>query len=551
MSFWWEIKRRHIFEVSLAYMIVAWLLVKIFPKVFTALYLPDWVGIFMIAVLIVGFPFVILCTWIKAELAFTEAEKVPSVGDVKKTVKTIAVLPFVDLSPESDQAYFVDGLSEEILNSLTKILDLHVTARTSSFAFKGSDKSVQEIAGLLGVEHILEGSVRKADNALRITAQLVRAEDGFYLWSETYNRNLEDILAVQEDIAKAVANELRVTLGIDRSFRPLGGTDNLEAYELYLVARGQLSNRKMSISLETIDKAIAIAPEFALAWALKASTHIFLSLFLPAKRVPSEKDAGLGAAQRAIELEPNLGAGFYSLGAVRMGRGEFIEAALAYSKAIELTKPLKPISAELSVYYNDVGYFKRANKILEAARQDDPLNPITRGLYILNFGLLGDMQRAEEEYERLKALIGDHWFANSFIKMLRLGTEDVVSPDEIVFPDPIFDAARKHLASTEEGLAELRRLYANDDNLSSDNLYKIAVWAAYLGDPKFAMEAMEKGLSIQASGVFWFWLPLMRDVRQLPRFKELIKEIGLVDYWNEFGWPDICRPLDNGDFECD
>jgi len=148
-------------------------------------------------------------------------------------------------------------------------------------------------------------------------------------------------------------------------------------------------------------------------------------------------------------------------------------------------------------------------------------------------------------------LIGDHWFANSFIKMLRLGTEDVVSPDEIVFPDPIFDAARKHLASTEEGLTELRRLYANDDNLSSDNLYKIAVWAAYLGDPKFAMEAMEKGLSIQASGVFWFWLPLMRDVRQLPRFKELIKEIGLVDYWNEFGWPDICRPLDNGDFECD
>jgi TolB-like protein len=155
--------------------------------------------------------------------------RVTVVSDVEEGPKTIAVLPFADLSPEKDQEYFVDGLSEEILNSLTKIPAFLVTARTSSFSFKGTDKTIQEIASILGVDSVLEGSVRKAGDALRITAQLISASDGFRLWSETYDRKLKDIFAVQEDIAKAVADQLKVTLGIAQSLKQLGGTDNLES----------------------------------------------------------------------------------------------------------------------------------------------------------------------------------------------------------------------------------------------------------------------------------------------------------------------------------
>ena len=155
--------------------------------------------------------------------------------DEIRAPKTIAVLPFLNLSSDPEQEYFVDGLSEELLNCLSKIPDLLVTARTSSFAFKSTDKKIQEIAKELGVAHILEGSVRKADNALRITAQLIRATDGFHLWSETYDRELRDIFTIQEDIAMAVADELKITLGIGKSLKQLGGTENIEAYESYLI----------------------------------------------------------------------------------------------------------------------------------------------------------------------------------------------------------------------------------------------------------------------------------------------------------------------------
>jgi adenylate cyclase len=174
----------------------------------------------------------------------------PTTIDVEEAPKTIAVLPFDDLSPEKDQEYFVVGLSEELLNTLTKIPDLLVTAKTSSFAFKGTDKMVQDIAEVLGVANILEGSVRKAGNALRITAQLVRASDGFHLWSETYDRELKDIFAVQEDIAIKVANELKMTLGIGKPLKNLGGTGNLDSLCILLRLVTMKGQMKLSRQLD-------------------------------------------------------------------------------------------------------------------------------------------------------------------------------------------------------------------------------------------------------------------------------------------------------------
>jgi adenylate cyclase len=366
-----------------------------------------WLTLPVLAVLLLGF---VIFEVYFVDRGPIETEQAPVVSQVEEAPKTIAVLPFVNLSPDPDQEYFVDGLSEELLNCLSKITGLRVTSRTSSFTFKGTNKKAQEIADELGVEHILEGSVRKAGDALRITAQLIRAEDDYHLWSETYDRELKDIFAVQEGIATAVADKLKLTLGMGKSRIQLGGTDNLEAYELYLIAQGQNIDFDISRSLESIDKAIALDPGFALAWALKGVLHSYLAGVVSADRVSLELDAGLNAALRAIELEPNLGKAYLTLGSIHTRRGEFIEAELAYRKGMDLTtESIDYVEYGLFIHYGLVGYIRKCNELFEEVLRNDPIRPFLRAAYIEGLGLLGDMERAEEEYERGKAIFGDQW----------------------------------------------------------------------------------------------------------------------------------------------
>jgi adenylate cyclase len=241
-----------------------------------------------------------------------EAKKVADSVSMASAVKdkpSIAVLPFANISSDPEQEYFVDGLSEEILNSLCQIPDLTVIARTSSFSFKGKDKTIPEIASVLGVENILEGSVRKAGNSLRITSQLVKAVDGSHLWSKTYKRELRDIFEVQEDIATAVSDELKLKLGIGQSLKQLGGTDNEKAYELYLFAKEQYIRAVAEYSaklLDPVDEALALDPDFALAWVLKASIIFSLTMNMPANQMEAMNDEAIKAIQKAIEIEPNL-----------------------------------------------------------------------------------------------------------------------------------------------------------------------------------------------------------------------------------------------------
>jgi adenylate cyclase len=601
MSFWKEVSRRNVIKVGIAYAVAAWLIIHPVDIIFPILHLPEWSITLVTAFLIICFPFILIFSWVYevtpkglkrtkevplsksithltgkrlnyiitgllvvavAYLLFdkyfighgaVETKQAAVVADVDKTKKTIAVLPFENLSSDPEQVYFVDGLSEEILNSLAQIQDLNVIGRTSSFSFKGSNKTVQEIAGVLGADHVLEGSVRKAGKALRITAQLLRATDGVHLWSKTYDRELKDIFAVQEDIAMAVANELKATLGIGKSFRQLGGTENEKAYELYLAAKGVDLSEDAERALEIIDKALAIDPRFASAWVLKANAHGYLSTDTPAKRAVTERDASLKAALKAIEIESNLADGYAALGFIKMSKGDFIEAEKAFRQALELT-PVGYLGSYMfvGVFYNAVGHFKRANKIFDEIRQNDPLNKPARAMYILNLAFLGDSQQAEEEYERGMTLFNGQWgIGDFFIMDIRLGSGDVVSLNEIVSSGPIYDTVKEHLDTPTKGLTELRRLFANGGDLSSGEFFQISMAAAYFGDTELAMEAVEKGFEIESSGLFFTWTPVMHKVRQTPRFKKFIRENGLVDYWNKFGWPDICHKLDNGDFECD
>jgi adenylate cyclase len=477
----------------------------------------------------------------------------PVVKDVKEAPKTIAVLPFDDLSPEKDQGYFVDGLSEELIVYLSKIPGLQVTSRTSSFSFKDTNKTVQEIAEILGREYILEGSVRKAGNALRITAQLIRAADDSHLWSETYDRELKDIFEIQEDIAKNVADKLKLTL---ESLRLLGGTENVIAYEQYLNAKG-LRSTDAEITrqaLKSIDAAIDLDPEFALAWAEKAHNHIMLSVFGPASRSIEEADAALRAAQKSVELEPNLGDGYIYLGYSKLAKSEWFEAEHNFHKGLELTgESLSSDNYYIILFYFTVGKYKKIQDLLEKMRRNDPFNQVIGTWYYYIYGFLGDRQKAEEEYQRRNKLLlkGFSDWNDDAITHLRLISGDVLSRDEIVSSNPINVTLKEYLDSPEEGLMELCRMYHSDDNLSHYNRTIISAWAGYFGDPEFAIEVMEETANINITNIYYLWFPVIREFRQTPRFKEYVREIGLVDYWKEFGWPDLCRPVGEDDFVCD
>jgi adenylate cyclase len=487
------------------------------------------------------------------EPASIEPEQTSLVSDFEEAPKTIAVLPFSDLSPEKDQEYFVDGLSEEILNSLAALPDLNVIGRTSSFSFKGSNKTIQEIASVLGVDHILEGSVRKEGSALRITAQLLRASDGVHLWSEAYDRELKDVFSVQEDIATKVAEQLKVTLGISTPPKEWAGTGNLEAYELYLMAVGQFYSLKYDQALETIDEVLALDPEFADAWAVKGGILVDYITFEPRIRADLERDAALRAAQKAIELEPNLAQGYITLGYVASMSGNWIDAELNFRKALQLRAETQGRGTmAISNFYRAVGYFKKSRGILEELRRTEPLDESFRRNRVITLGLLRDTKGLEDESNRGKALFGDVWKARNWgMTYYRLGTGNHVSSDEIVHTIPIFDEAKEYIDSPKQALAKLHQLYNDESSLSERDITDISILAAYFGDPDFAMEAMEKGAKINALGLFKIWYPVMKEIRQLPRFKEFVRDIGLVDYWKEYGWPELCRPVGENDFICE
>ena len=523
----------------------------------------QWAAISVVAILILGAVAYIVFDKVyidrratETKIVSTETEQLPAVSEVKEGPKTIAVIPFVNRSSEKDQEYFVDGLSDEIITRLSQIADLQVTSSTSSFTFKGSDKTIQEIAEILGREYILEGSVRKVGNALRITAQLIHAPDDNHLWSEIYDRELKDIFEIQEDIATAVANELKATLGIGKSLKQLGGTDNKEAYELYLVAKGQSRKatdyKDWDHVLKLIEPAITLDPEFALAWDLKAKAHIQTTIYGPARQYTAARDAALQAAQKAIELEPNLGSAHIKMGTIKWSKGQLIDAELYYDKALEITHgSLSGDDDYIVAFYNSVGNFKRAHELLELIRRYDPLHLGYRGHDILNLVFLGNIQGAEEEYELCRATFGDFAWHDQAITWVRIGSGKVIYSDEIVSSEPIDALAKMYFGSPGKVLSELRRY--DIDNLGANISPSLFIFAAYFNDPEFAMDAIEKRLSVNHMGLFNVWLPVMHEVRQLPGFKEFIGEIGLVDYWNKFGWPDtnICRPLDSGNFVCD
>jgi adenylate cyclase len=347
-----ELKRRNVFRVAFAYLAAGWLVLQVVELVLESTSAPEWVmQVFLLAVA-VGFPFAVLFAWayemtpegIKREKDVDRTQSITrqtgqklnrtiivvliaAVGillvdkfmlrgavepDLVVTDKSVAVLPFVAMSSGPDDEYFADGLTEEILNSLTRVPELLVTARTSAFHFKGQDMPIPEIAATLGVAHVVEGSVRRAGDQLRITAQLIRAEDGFHLWSETYDDDTADTFGVQTDIAEKIATALDVVLDDEQleRMRRFGLQDpaafvafqkGLELFDDAHGAEGQVE--QMLVANQWFKQTMELAPEFADSYSYHADyfTHVLLSGVLP--DAPSEED--LQAAMQSFETDMN------------------------------------------------------------------------------------------------------------------------------------------------------------------------------------------------------------------------------------------------------
>ncbi len=402
--------------------------------------------------------------------------------------KSIAVLPFVNMSADPDNEFFSDGVSEEILNALARIPELKVAARTSAFSYKGRNDNVAEIARELGVNHVLEGSVRKAGNQVRVTAQLIKADDGFHLWSETYDRELDNIFVIQDDIAGQIAEALKVTLALNMGpANNLTGTNSLEAYEYYLRGISLWHERtadSLRAALDAFEAARAADPNFAKAYAGMALTWAVWSGYVLSDSDESgssardyamtaieldplsfEAFAALGNAasrfwemwddaeanyQTAIDLNPSFATAYQWYGRLKFFQGEYVEAGNLMKKALSLDPRSRIISTNLAWVWLSDNQLEKAKEQFAAAVAQHPDFPDGWAGALTISMLTGDCAGVREAAERLTDLL--HKEEDSSDTYVRLCEADTLQAREAILqemlswgPFDFFEPGSKHL----------------------------------------------------------------------------------------------------------
>lgn len=472
MSLFTELKRRNVFRVAAAYAVVTWLVIEVADTIFPRLTLPDWTVTFVMALLLLGFPVAVFLAWAfeltpegikptetvpeERSIARTTGQKLnyviiaglalalgyfvwesrfaglDEIGEAKSEVaeaisdKSVAVLPFVNMSSDEEQEYFADGLTEEILNSLARLPELKVTSRTSSFHFKGRDDPIHQIAATLGVSHLVEGSIRRAGDQLRVTAQLVRAEDGFHLWSETYDRPANDIFEVQEDIAENIATALDIFLDDEkRSTMFAAGTRNVAAFEAFLKGRMLYDRGHRVFSSEDrweanrfLEQAILLDPAFSAAYSLHHDAYAhFLMQDMPADD-PGLTDAealdqirqdfaeaNRYARDTRLQMSTQLSAAIFSESWSQVPEAVDELEAFVDAGRVEIRGPGWSHMLLVSMGRADLGLRRAQNEIL-----NDPLDPLSYSNAAGAALALGDIEAALDFVHRGYGLSPNHTF---------------------------------------------------------------------------------------------------------------------------------------------
>jgi len=458
-SFVSELKRRNVFRVGIAYAVGGSLIAEIAGTLEDALSLPEWFDTVFVVALLIGFPVALIVSWayemtskglvktaeVDADASITHSTgkrlNVITIGAVVLLIAaffarpyiapsnglgagarditastsgsaSIAVLPFVNLSSDPEQEYFSDGISEEILNVLAKVPDLHVTSRSSAFAFKGKDINIPDVARQLGVAHVLEGSVRKSGTTLRITAQLIEAGGDKHLWSETYDRELENVFEIQDEISAAIVEALKTSLGVGGTIAPVtvAKTANPEAYTEYLLGQHAIKKRTrpdIEVALGHFEKAVALDDQYAPAYSGLALAHYLLSNtpgaygIRPFGEILLEAEPGL---DRALALDPNNSEAHAVRGLILNSQRDYERANTFYKRAIELN----PSNINARVWYAQnvasLGQVREQFEAYKEAYRIGPLEPLVLTNYVAALNERAIFDEQEEVLRRFETV---------------------------------------------------------------------------------------------------------------------------------------------------
>jgi len=608
MSFFSELRRRNVFRVGIAYLIGAWLVMQISDVVLNNIEAPGWVFKAIMLLVGIGLPVSLFFAWafeltpdgVKREadvdrshsirretgrkldrsiivilmiaLAYfvwesrfeEKGEKGPDTFSGLPAEQTsqvvgqkmypapfpqsVAVLPFVNMSSDPEQEYFSDGITEEIINALVKIPGLSVPARTSVFGFKGQQGDVRLIGEQLGVAHVLEGSIRSQGTQVRITAQLIKVDDGFHLWSETFDRQLENIFAVQEEIAAAIATVLTGELGLNVATVP-NQTRNMEAYDMYLQGRALLRNRDPK-AVEVLEKATQSDPGFAPGWAALAIAY--QSVTYDEKTVPT--------AEKALQLDPNNVDALDALASALRSQRRWIEAEKLFDRALAID----PHSSELLEDYAEfLAYVGRTDEALKVTTRGYEIDPNLVPMAMAHMEALLSNGQLDEALATLNRVIADNtgqrWLAGATL-LIYLALGDIELGDEFITKlihseeqRPVVTAILMNPAD-KEAIAELKTWFT-EESVTETHYARGARMArhllAYAGESDYVLDVDLATMQKEIFGLEeWAWTPNLKSVRQNPRYEQYLQKAGLIEYWDATTWPDWCKRNDDRRIVC-
>lgn len=622
MNFISELKRRNVIRMAGLYLVGAWLITQVAATVLPLFDSPPWIARSIVVLLMIGFIPALIVAWIfeltpeglKRDSEIPEAQSIApqtarkmersillllaialaffgfdkfylapkreanlvSVAtkaatekaarqEKSENEKSIAVLAFDNMSADKDNEYFSDGVAEEILNSLSKVKDLRVAGRTSSFSFKGKNQDLRVIGKTLGVAHVLEGSVRKQGDKLRITAQLIRVSDGFHLWSETFDGTDADIFALQEKIARLVTSELKVALNAGQQNRLIDtGTTHPEAYSLYLQATSIFDRRDtphFHEAVAALQKALVLDPKYARAHSRLATLYATLGAYMDIDYGLTNAKA-ITEANAALALDPSLAEPHAVLG---LTYGKQRNGYLRQREEFERAIALDPNDVNSNFWYGlslvMTGYREAGIARLEHALSIDPMMPnIVRWRGVMYF-LDGDLNNAELYLNRARSsgllfaerelsyIVFQRGDGATAIRKWTEGTrglqKNLPTGSTQIIADGIFGDAAAHT----------RALALIDDVLAQPQLRSsgmIPLSLLLLDKPERALALVLKTPEIDNSDFFArLWSANGKQARALPEFAAFMRQMGLVELWDTYGAPDNCRKNNKGDYVCE
>jgi len=561
-SFFTELRRRHVFKVAATYAVTGWVVAQVAEFLFESFLAPEWILQALIIVLILGFPIAVVLAW-AFELTPDGVQRDNSIDEEPPSVlsghavelpknfpdQSIAVLPFADMSPDHDQEYFSDGLTEELLNLLAKVSGLHVASRTSAFSFKGKQEDIREIAEKLCVKHVLEGSVRKSGDQLRITAQLIKAQDGYHLWSETFNRSMENVFAIQDEIARAVVEALKPQL---LGETPVVRETSSEAYNLYLQAlhlKRQRTPDSLNQAMDYLERAVDIDPGYAPAWALLSAVYA-----LRGGAALTGWEEGVAASRkalkRALELDPEHAGGWLSQSQLRSYYEWDWEGA---QTDLERASALAPDNSD--VYVAKARLARSQGRLAESiafcnqAIALDPLDQDARSDRARAFYYQGRLDEAEAAIRELMALNPNHHNVSGFLRRIDAARGNVDSAldrkDDMLTPfwsDFNWLLIAYRFRRTKECEAKLAEFIAAN---ADEGAFQIAEIFGFAGEADAAFKWLEAAVRQRDPGLTDALLSTETLLRlhSDARWEPLVEKLGLLEAYRVMtvrdSWPDL------------